>query len=549
MGLSSDDASSSDSSASDSSSSDSSSDASSTDSSSNGSSAGAALDPTRWSSIISGAISSNATLRTGNAVTYLIDGPATFKEMVRAIGTATSDQHYIYLLGWQLVDDFDMDPPAATQFKDLMTSAAASGVQIRVMLWKQYKGINQPQVDFINTLSTGAAILDNETTSQTFGAHHQKVLVVKGSEGLVGFCGGLDINSDRVAAAPGGSAGSSGTSSGLSGPSSDDSSSSSSDDGGLGVAASGPSGGQGSAPLHDTHCEITGPAAWDVLLTFIRRWDHHPDSPSIDAAKGGLLGRGEPVPASASTPSSTGASCSVAIARTFTPVTPGSSVPKERDIRSLVLASIANAQRFIYMEDQYLISLDAAGALNARIPALSHVTIVIAGSEISDLPCRWTYRNDFINAVTSGLSATDAAKLRVFRLVTPPASTPPVYGTHTYVHSKCWVFDDELAVIGSANCNRRGYESDSEANAFIFDDAAPSGGALTFAQQFRSDLWAEHLSVPSSSVTDGVASAGLWLSPPSGARILRYDPAADSDGVVLMCGTAFTRDKVDPPSP
>jgi len=215
----------------------------------------------------------------------------------------------------------------------------------------------------------------------------------------------------------------------------------------------------------------------------------------------------------------------------------------------LIQAAIANAQRFIYMEEQYLISLDVATALNKRLPSLSHVTILIAGSEISDLPCKWTYRSDFINAATSGLSSADAAKLRVFRLVTPPASTPPTYGAHTYVHSKCWVFDDELAVIGSANCNRRGYQSDSECNAFIFDDAAPGGGGLTFAQQFRSDLWAEHLGVPSSSVNDGVASAGTWLSPPTSARILRYDPAADTDSAVLMCSTSFTRDKVDPPSP
>lgn len=46
----------------------------------------------------------------------------------------------------------------------------------------------------------------------------------------------------------------------------------------------------------------------------------------------------------------------------------------------------------------------------------------------------------------------------------------PVFGRHTYVHPKCWVFDDELAVIGSANCNRRRWEHDSEIGAFVFDD-------------------------------------------------------------------------------
>jgi len=117
----------------------------------------------------------------------------------------------------------------------------------------------------------------------------------------------------------------------------------------------------------------------------------------------------------------------------------------------------------------------SAAALNRRVPSLAHLTILIAVSEISDLPCQWSYRRDLINTVTAGPSAADAAKVRVFRLVTPPATTPPVYGTHTYVHAKMWIFDDELAVIGSANCNRRGWQSDSEANAFIFDDAARRG--------------------------------------------------------------------------
>jgi phosphatidylserine/phosphatidylglycerophosphate/cardiolipin synthase-like enzyme len=506
--------------------------------------AAATLDPTRWSSIVSGAISTNATLRSGNAVTYLIDGPTTFSAMLNAINSTTNAEHYIYLLGWQLVDDVSLDPAAtpaggaaSNTFKDLMTAASARGVQIRGMLWKQYQGINKPQVDFINTLSTGAAILDNETSSQILGSHHQKVLVVKGCDGLIGFCGGIDINSDRVAW---------GTPPATTAPSSSGGLSSGSADPAATVASSGSAGGAG-APLHDVHCQVMGPAAWDLLLTFQRRWQHHPDSASIDATKGALLGNGEPVPAPVATPSSTGNSCSVAIARTFTPVTPGTSVPKERDIAALVLAAIANAQRFIYMEEQYLIDPDAAAALNRQIPSLQHLTILIGGSEISDLPCKWYLRQQFISAVTAGLSASDAAKVRVFRRVTPPPSTPANYGAHTYVHAKMWIFDDELAVIGSANCNRRGWQSDSEANAFIFDDAAPAAGALTFAQMLRCDLWAEHLGVPASSVTDGVASASVWTAGSTTASVLPYDPAGGSDPATWAC--SHLQDSIDPPSP
>ncbi|MGH7119216.1 MAG: hypothetical protein ACREFP_09560 [Acetobacteraceae bacterium] len=47
------------------------------------------------------------------------------------------------------------------------------------------------------------------------------------------------------------------------------------------------------------------------------------------------------------------------MARTFNPVIKGTTLSRERDIRALLLASIGAAQRFIYLEDQYLIDLDA----------------------------------------------------------------------------------------------------------------------------------------------------------------------------------------------
>jgi phosphatidylserine/phosphatidylglycerophosphate/cardiolipin synthase-like enzyme len=217
----------------------------------------------------------------------------------------------------------------------------------------------------------------------------------------------------------------------------------------------------------------------------------------------------------------------------------------------LFLTCIANARRFIYFEDQYLIDLEAAAALNAALPRLQHVTILIAASEITALPCKWTYRRDFINAAKKGLSQRDQDKLRVFQLITPPAPPPgrPNFGASTYVHAKTWYIDDEIAVIGSANVNRRGWRNDSEVNAFIFDDAKPARGALTFAQKMRSRLWAQHLSVPASSVEDGVASAGLWLSRPRGAKVMPYDPNADNDFPPGLCGTSLARSIIDPAGP
>ena len=89
------------------------------------------------------------------------------------------------------------------------------------------------------------------------GAHHQKVLIVKRGETLVAYCGGIDINANR-----------------------------------LNIVNA-----DVGQPQHDTHCRIVGPSAWDLLQTFIKRWRHHPDSAKIDSGpKGGLRGAREPVP-------------------------------------------------------------------------------------------------------------------------------------------------------------------------------------------------------------------------------------------------------------
>ena len=451
--------------------------------------------PPRWAAILGPRVSTNTALRAQNAVQWLIDAGDTFRSMVEAIRTAVSREQYVYLLGWKLVDDFQLIPGDRTSLaRVLLADASARGAQIRAMLWAKPPLENRDEVTRINRLKTGAAILDDLTPHHVYGAHHQKVLIVKGSQRLIGSCGGLDINSDRIQV--------------------------------VGVSKG--------EPLHDVHCRVAGPSAWDLLQTFIRRWDHHPDHTGIDRMRGGLLGRREPLPSTIATPSlgtsSTGASCSVVIARTFNPVARRVVMPREHDIRTLLLAAVANAQSFIYMEDQYLISMDMAAALRAAVPRLQHLTILIAASEvISDTPCIWKFRRDFVNTLTAGLSPADLAKVRIFHRITPPSSRP-TFGQHTYVHAKVWMIDDELAVIGGANCNRRGCEHDSEVKAFVFDDAIPIGpGGLTFAQGLRMNLWSEHLNTPPAAVVDGVASAGLWLTPPPGARVAPYNPTAGRD--------------------
>jgi phosphatidylserine/phosphatidylglycerophosphate/cardiolipin synthase-like enzyme len=100
-----------------------------------------------------------------------------------------------------------------------------------------------------------------------------------------------------------------------------------------------------------------------------------------------------------------------------------------------------------------------------------------------------------------------------------------------YVHSKCWVFDDELAFIGSANCNNRGYTHDSEAAAVVADPkwerASWSKLELAFAHKFRIALWRSHLDplgtdLPEEALHDPMAAAFYWRFPRKKGGIETY---------------------------
>lgn len=446
-------------------------------------------------------------VRAGNEVNFLIDGAKTFEAMAEAIRTATGRQHYIYLLGWWLTDCFPLISNDATStIAQMFANASQKGVQIRVMLWDQFGTKNSPEIRRIDALPGGGAILDNETLR--FGSHHQKVLVVKGNKGLIGFCGGIDINPDRIVSNPKQSF-----------PDCSNKRDNIRNIESLVIASSGvvsnSAGATPGSPLHDIHCQIRGPAAHDLLLTFIQRWQAHPKHKKIDTARGILRGLTEPIPANVGKQF-------VRIAHTFNLVT-SRKCQKARSVRSTTIAAIQSARRFIYIEDQYLVSMQAAVELRKALPKIEHLTIVIPHSSITDLPQVWGRRKAFIDFLKAG---SDAHKVRVFFLINPQSGG---FGPFTYIHAKTWIIDDEIAIIGSANCNRRGWSYDSEVNAVIYDGSPSQDFPLPFAQRLRVALWSRHLNVAPRLIIDGVKSATEWLKPSSGAWIRPYDQNAGKD--------------------
>jgi phosphatidylserine/phosphatidylglycerophosphate/cardiolipin synthase-like enzyme len=497
----------------------------------------------------------------GNLVHPFYHGAEALAAMNLAIQTAQNRSHFIYLLGWFLDYDklqLDIHDPDSTVPK-LFLKKASEGVQIRLMLWALAGG--KPDVELIRQTSGLAAAIDPQLglldpllakydrrvgnnaikerieslpnqrsavildvlTASIVGSHHQKMLVVKGTSGLVAFVGGVDINPDRTQVLK-------------------------------------PNVGQ---PLHDVHCAVLGPAAKDLLDIFVKRWTSHPEHVAIDKKRGSLIGLHEPRPAKPAGSAyvrtvSTFNKVEVAtfdsdVAPTATRV-PLDGLPDDlrirrsgccqvdRTVRDSLRAAIGAAKEFIYFECQYMVGMDTAEALRAALPHVQHIIVLITSGAISDMPRIWEKRKKFINRVQD--TKVGQEKFRVFyladaspvrrALIAPRGVTKIVraqedrYGPETYVHAKTWVFDDEVAFIGSPNVNNRGWSSDSEVGVLILDKP-PAVGRPSFARTLRKKLWATHLGVPETAVENGCESATLWEQDRDTSRVRPYNPYAGVD--------------------
>jgi phosphatidylserine/phosphatidylglycerophosphate/cardiolipin synthase-like enzyme len=315
-----------------------------------------------------------------------------------------------------------------------------------------------------------------------FASHHQKVLLVRGESGLIGFCGGVDIFKDRVIEIRQGS------------------------------------------PQHDVHCQMEGPAAHLLVDVFAQRWHAHPGHEEIDNTKGRLMGLADRSPRNRPKKGDQ----FVRIARTvnFVDDQPAiSSCQGEHSVRTMMLAVIRNAKYFVYIEDQYLALEEAAEELKRKISTLQHVTVVVPHPQLE--PLFSFRRRKFLQTLRSAPGGAD--KVRAFHAVSDGQGA---LGRFSYIHAKTWIVDDEVAVIGSANCNNRGWSYDSEVVAAIVD-RDPRAPGTSFAQKLRMQLWSIHLGVPQAEVVAGWGEKtnDLWTRLPlssKDARVRVYDEKAEA---------------------
>ncbi len=452
-----------------------------------------------------------------NQVKFYVDGISAFQDIADTLhdGHNIDGSSLILLLGWFCESNFQLSKGYASTLNDLFTECNKRGAKIRVMLWRNSTpGLdNAPVVNFVNSLSYGAAILDARTA--IVGSHHQKLLVVYGKGGVSGFCGGMDIVKDRIDQT------------------------------------------WGPAPLHDVHCRIDGPAAEELAKVFIERWNDHPEhakkfnetlaaprTPRISSPDGYLIQVGRTYPRIAMY-INIGLTFVIDRLREYPSIKnnpkftrptgdmndgqghfkPYSFLPTgqgEKTAWRMIQNGIAQAKKFIYLEDQYLVSRDASSELAKKLADPNFRLIILIPHSNG-----WQRRLEFI----SDLQAADPTSTRWIVCYLKPPN-----GRGTYVHSKTWIFDDEFFITGSANSTRRSYTNDSEVVVGIV--GRPSGSVVRnksvqalppLAQSLRCQLWAKHLQVSPEAVTDALKSTHLWFKPPSTAKIAKYDPREAKD--------------------
>lgn len=445
---------------------------------------GTAVRPARWF-----LPSTIHPVREGNSAVGFVTGEGYYADLAAAIRSASGPGSFVELANWDIRVDFLLVPgdPAST-LADLLTEASARGVVIRVLACKHqeyplwggtFSGYdNRPAVDFVNALPTGAAIHDNRYLNT--GTHHQKIAVVGTAGTLTAWSGGMDLNPDRLADS------------------------------------------LTDRKYHDVQVRYSGPIAYDHHVVFAQRWMDNPASealPPLPPAPPPMVEpRGSLQCQLVTTYGNGSAHPGIAPGRGATDSGYTFAHSGDQSILALVRLALGKARRFVYVEDQYLVDPVISGVLLEALARIERLVIVIPPTEDvnPDLRQAWRRRADFLEPL----------------LAVAPEKVAVVVSTTRYVHSKTWVIDDEFAIIGSANCNRRGYTHDSEVSVGVYDS-----GGTGWVATLRQALWAKHLGRPASELADALGSAHLFVTPPPSAVVRPYDVRGGVDAPVVGMDT------------
>jgi phosphatidylserine/phosphatidylglycerophosphate/cardiolipin synthase-like enzyme len=419
----------------------------------------------------------------GNLAVPLVHGANYFDRLVDEVEALGSGDH-LFFTDWR-GDPDELLREGGPTVAGLFTRAVRRGVCVRGLVWRSHmdgmsfsKEENRA-LDVEIEQGGGEVILDQRV--RRMGSHHQKFVVLRHAGDPsrdVAFVGGIDLCHARR-----------------------DDAEHRGDPQPQPMAAA-----YGSRPpWHDVQLELRGPAVHVLDTVFRERWDD-PNSPDADHPLAWLHDKlhhtrlhADPLPPQLPAPPERGPHY-VQNLRTYPAIRPPYRFAPEgeRSVARGYSKAIRRARRLVYLEDQYMWSVDVARLFAEALRDNPDLHLVVVVPRVPDQDGAFAKFPQYVGRWEAIEMCRRAGEGRVHVF-----DVENHEGTPVYVHAKVCVVDDVWASVGSDNFNRRSWTHDSELSSAVLDatrdpreprDPAGTGdGARTFARDLRLQLAREHL--------------------------------------------------------
>ncbi|HEY5674651.1 MAG TPA: VTT domain-containing protein, partial [Malonomonas sp.] len=180
--------------------------------------------------------------------------------------------------------------------------------------------------------------------------------------------------------------------------------------------------------------------------------------------------------------------------------------PEVREIERFYLQAIEQAEKFLYLENQYLTSHRIGSALEVSLRQPQGPEIVLV------LPrhCPGWLEEETMGVLRKRLQQRLQQADQHKRLLICYPDRAGLEADVIIVHSKLLVADDQLLTIGSANLSNRSMSFDSECNLALAADG--DCGRAGIIAGFRNRLLAEHLGCAQQQVAETLSETGSLLA-------------------------------------